>query len=129
MMKKILIGCSIVFIITIFSMVIINNIKKQNTIINKTVTDSQKTEIVTCNSNYKNVVLKIKIDSSKLSDNLNMTILSPDDGVIDTVDIAKNDVINYEKKLSGIRGDFKVQFNKTDNSSSYNYTIDFSASN
>ena len=128
-MKKYIFSISIVILLVILGGLFLINNKKQSLISGQTITTKNHSEIINCNNDYKNVLINLKVDNTNCNEQLKIKIMNPNGNIVDNLSIKKNDNIKYEKKIKGIKGQYKIEFNKNSCNGTYAYTIDFNGNN
>lgn len=86
-------------------------------------------EVTSCDRNYKNATLTMKINNLETNDDIDITIKDPKGEVIDNFIVKANEKKNYEKTFKGKKGDYTVEFNKDNDKSIYQYEIKYDMDN
>ena len=90
-----------------------------------TVINSTYSQIINCNSNYKKITLNIDLNNTSSEDEVKVKIIDPNGNLLCEEKANKNDSLNFKKTEKGIKGDYRVEFEKGNDTSSYNFTSTF----
>lgn len=126
-MKKYVILGSILTV-TIVVIFFLNN-KGQSITRGSIITDSVHSEDIECNRDYKNILLSLELENTSSDEEMSVRVIDPNGNIIDEKKVEKNDSLNYEKATEGIKGMYKIEFNKNNDTSSYSYKINFKGEN
>lgn len=127
--KIILIICSILILMLSITGYFIYSIKQQSERFGKTVDGLNNTEVIACNSSYKNINLKINTDNTRSNEPLKIVIRNPKENIVEDMEIPPKNKLNYTKNFSGIKGKWKIEFSRNSNKDTYKYDIQFNANN